>query len=111
MAATPLTITTWAATYDPVEADMAAQKAFSRNDKRCAHDILWDASDNERGKNGWNIPDRGALNKVVNEWSRPAEELSYVAINSELAKRKLPVMTYFGNRVVRVTAQIITLAE
>jgi hypothetical protein len=111
MAATPLTITTWGATYDPLEADDAAQRAHARSDKRCAHDIFWDASENEKGKNGWSIPDRGALNKVVNEWSRPSTELSYAAINRELASRKLPQMTYFQNRVVKVTAQIILLGE
>jgi hypothetical protein len=104
-------IKTWGATYYPKEADREAQKAFAMNDRRLAHDILWDASNNGWGHNGWSIPDRWALNEVVNGWSRPAKELSYSAINQEFEKTGRPLMTCFENRVTRVTAEVRVLAS
>ncbi len=104
-------ISTWGATYYPKDADREAQKAFACNDRRLAHDILWDASNNGFGHNGWSIPDRYALNDVVSGWSRPAKELSYRAINSEFEKNGRPLMTCFENRVTKVTAEVRVLAS
>jgi hypothetical protein len=59
--------------------------ALAKNDRRLAHDILWDASENGPGKNGWCIPDRGALNAVVNEWPLSDQEaLTYENIKDKL---------------------------
>jgi hypothetical protein len=52
----------------------------AKGDKRLAHDIMWDSSNNDKGQNGWCIPDRVALNDAVNAWRKPVDELSYASL-------------------------------
>jgi hypothetical protein len=98
-------IRTFGAHYDPLTAEHEARIALAKSDRRLAHDILWDASENGPGKNGWCIPDRGALNAVVSEWplSDP-ESLTYENIRNKLQKASKPAPTLIENYVTKVTA-------
>lgn len=99
-------IETWGITYDPMMAELKSQEALAKGDKRLAHDILWDASCNGKGQNGWCIPDRGALNDAVNAWISRPDELSYASISQEIAKRGKKAPTLIGNPIIKATAAI-----
>lgn len=101
-------IRTYGAHYDPLTAEHEARIALAKKDRRLAHDILWDASENGPGKNGWCFPDRGALNAVVIEWPASTKEeiesLTYENIEKKLRKASKPAPTLVENYVTKVTA-------
>ncbi len=108
---TSSTVTTWGVTFDPFCAEMAAQEALCKGDKRLAHDILWDASNNNpKGQNGWCIPNRGHFNDAVNAW--PIEkDISYFAISKDLVSRGRDPLRMVGNPILRATASIAVLGK
>jgi hypothetical protein len=106
----PPTVTTWGITFDPFKAEMAAQEAVCKGDKRLAHDILWDASNNSQGQNGWCIPNRGHFNDAVNAWSSD-KDISYMAISKELVSRGRDPLRMVGNPILRATASIAVLGK
>lgn len=108
---TAANVKTWGVTYDPMLAELKAQEALAKGDKRLAHDILWDSSNNDKGQNGWCIPDRGALNDAVNAWSRPVDELSYASISRDIAARGRLPLTLIGNPIIKATAAIQILGK
>ena len=106
---------TWGKKYQPSEAVAIARGGMAANDRRLAHDVLWDASMNGHlgtAGNGWSIPDRSAFNAVVNDWPfDKGQELSYEGIASALVKKSKMPCARAQNRVTRVTASIHTIAD
>jgi hypothetical protein len=110
MTSSPPTVTTWGITFDPFCAEMKAQEALFKGDKRLAHDILWDASNNSQGQNGWCIPDRGSFNDAVNSWPSD-KDISYFAISKDLESRGRDPLRMVGNPILRATASVVVLAK
>jgi hypothetical protein len=108
-------IHTFGAHYHPLTAEHEARIALAKDDRRLAHDILWDASENGPGKNGWCIPDRGALNAVVNEWPNRSDQdldaFTYANIKVKLQKASKPAPTLVENYVTKVTASFKKLGS
>lgn len=105
-------ITTYGHHYDPFTAEHEARIALAKNDRRAAHDILWDASENFKGKNGWCIPDRDAMNAVVNEWPiSDSDSLTYENVKKKLQKAGKPAPTLVENYVTKVTASFKKLGS
>jgi hypothetical protein len=108
---TAMQIKTWGVTYDPFLAELKAQEAMAKGDKRLAHDILWDASNNDKGQNGWCIPDRGALNDAVNAWRGSFDDFSYATLSAAMVARGKQPLTLIGNPIVKATASIEILGR
>ena len=90
---------------------MVAQDALCKGDKRLAHDILWDASNNNpQGQNGWCIPSRGHLNDAVNAWPSD-KDISYLAISKELVSRGKDPLRMVDNPILRATVSVAVLGK
>jgi hypothetical protein len=104
-------ITTWGVTFDPFVAELKAQEAVAKGDRRLAHDIFWDASNNGPGQNGWCIPDRGSFNEEVWAYAGEIEDLSYSVISKALTARGRQPLILVGNPIKKATASIEILAQ
>ena len=68
--------------YDAFLAELKAQEAVAEGDKRLAHDMLWHASNKDKGQNGCCMPDTGGLNGAGSAWRGAVEDMSYASLSS-----------------------------
>ena len=87
----------WGVSYDAFLAELKAQEAVAEGDKRLAHDMLWHASNKDKGHNGCCMPATGGLNGAGNAWRGAVEDMSYASLSRAAVQTGKQPPTLIGN--------------